>query len=213
MRTIAIVLVAACGATTRSPQTPAGSRGMHASEHLEAARQQDEYAAQQGRYPDIRPDATGRVDQPIGMPWRWSWDAGVDHERLAALHRTAAAEIHAAYDEACAGKTSAEIEISPLQRYGIGGSNTADGVTLFLSPEAGPPERLLADIRCHRAWMMLAPSNMDTCPLDLAGLRIDATGDAGGVTVTLSVHEPSLVPELQRRAAHDLEAPTSSRVR
>jgi len=188
MRTIAIVLVAACGATTHSPQTPAGSRGLRASEHLEAARQQDEFAAQQGRYPDVRPDATGRVDQPIGNPWRWSWDAGVDHERLAAIHRTAAAEIHAAYDEACAGKTYAEIATSPLQRYGRGGTNTADGVTLFLSPEAGPPERLLADIRCHRAWMMLAPSNMETCPLDLAGLHIDASGDASGATVTLSVH-------------------------
>jgi hypothetical protein len=65
---------------------------------------------------------------------------------------------------------------------------------------------VLADIRCHRAWMMLAPSDMEACPLDLAGIHVDASGDQTGVTVTIKVHDPALVPELQRRAAHDLEA-------
>jgi hypothetical protein len=199
--TVAISNFAACGGSPPRPQSP-GSRGMRASEHLEAAQQQDELAREQGRYPETRPDATGRVD----MPWHWTWDAGVDHERLAAVHRSAAAELHAAYDEACAGRTTAEISESPLARYGIGGEPTSDGVVLALSPEAGPPERLLADVRCHRAWMMLAPSDMETCPLDLAGIHVDASGDKTGITVTITVHDPALVPELQRRAARDLES-------
>ena len=211
MRTaIAIVLLAACGSAPPRTQPP-GSRGMRASEHMEAAHQQDELARQNVTYPDTRPDATGRVDAPIGTPWRWSWDANADHERLAAIHRGAAAELHAAYDEACSGRSSGEITESPLVRYGVGGANTPDGVVMYLSPEAGPPERLLADVRCHRAWMMLAPSNMETCPLDLAGIHVDATGDNTGVTVKLTVHEAALVPELQKRAAHDLEAGAAAR--
>jgi len=63
----------------------------------------------------------------------------------------------------------------------------------------------MAALRCHRAWMRLAPANMDDCPLDLAGLKIDAKGGGEGITLTLGVRDQSLIPELQRRAAHDLE--------
>lgn len=205
MRTIPVVLLAACAGSQARPQ-PAGSRGLRASEHLEAARQQDELATQQGRWPETHPEANGRIDQPIGLPWHMSWDAEADHQRLAAIHRTAAAELHAAYDEACAGRELAEISVSPLARWGIGGAPTSDGVVLSLEAAAGPPEKLLADIRCHRAWMMLAPSNMEACPLDLAGLHVDASGDATGITVTITVRDAALVLELQRRAAHDLES-------
>jgi hypothetical protein len=53
--------------------------------------------------------------------------------------------------------------------------------------------------------MMLAPTDMDTCPLDLAGIHVDATGDANGITLTITAHDQRLVPELQKRAAHELE--------
>ena len=61
-------------------------------------------------------------------------------------------------------------------------------------------------MKCHRAAMLLAPSNMEDCPLDLPDIAVDARGDAGGITVSIVVRNPDLVPELQRRAAHDLEA-------
>jgi hypothetical protein len=205
---LAIILVAACGAAPPRAQPP-GSRGMRASEHLAAAEQQDELARQRTTWPDTRGDATGRTDQLlVGSPWRWTWDADSDHERLAQTHRAAAADIHAEYAAACGAREHADVAISPIQRYGLGGSATSDGVTLYLSPDAGPADHLLADIRCHRAWMMLGPADMDTCPLDLAGLTVDASGDANGITVTLRVRDRALVPELQKRAAHELELST-----
>ena len=99
----------------------------------------------------------------------------------------------------------ADVATSPLVRYGIGGWPTATGVIVYLSPTAGTPDELLAALKCHRAYMMLAPTGMDDCPLDLPGLEVDARGDAEGVTLAMTVKDTKLVPELQRRAAHDLE--------
>ncbi len=214
MRTsISLILLAACASTPPRTQPPPGSRGLHASEHLEAARQHEEAAQARTTWPDTRIVTPGRTDQlVVGSPWQWSWDSNVDHERLAALHRSAAAELQAANEEACGSRSIAEVTISPLQRYGIGGTNTRDGVTIYLSPAAGPPERLLADIRCHRAWMMLQPGTMeDACPLDLAGIRVNATGDKEGISLELTVRDPDVVPELQRRAAHELELTRANR--
>ena len=53
--------------------------------------------------------------------------------------------------------------------------------------------------------MMLAPADMDSCPLDLEGLALDAYGEDEGFTLKLTVRDPALVPELQRRVARDLE--------
>ncbi len=139
------------------------------------------------------------------MPWYRSWDTTADHERLAAIHRGKAAALQAEYEEACGNRPSSEVSVSPLARYGVGGWPTANGAIVYLSPNAGTPDELLAALRCHRAFMMLAPADMDDCPLDLPGLVIDARGDATGVTVSLSVKDGKLVPELQRRTAHDLE--------
>jgi hypothetical protein len=102
--------------------------------------------------------------------------------------------------------------MSPLQRYGVGGSNSATGVVLYLSPAAGPADHLLADIKCHRAWMMLGPSAMDDCPLDLPGIVIDARGDVDGITVSIAIRDTKLIEELQRRAARDLETAAAMRV-
>jgi len=77
---------------------------------------------------------------------------------------------------------------------------------VYLAPDAGPPDLLLAKMKCHRAAMMLAPGGMDDCPLDLPDITLDARGDTDGITVAIGVRDPRLVPELQRRAAHDLEA-------
>lgn len=209
MRTFVIsaLLLAACGGGPQPPPQSPGSRGPHASEHLAAARDHDEVARQASTWPDTRTaDGTGRVDQLlIGTTWHRSWDTAHDQERAAAAHRSEAQAIHAEFDAACAGRSTEEIAVSPIVRYGVGGNPATDGVVLYLSPEAGPADKLMGDVRCHRAWMRLAPANMETCPLDLAGLEFDATGDANGITLTLTVRDRSLIPELQRRAAHDLE--------
>jgi hypothetical protein len=213
MRTL-LVFLAACATTPPPPARQPGSRGPRASEHLDEARTQDELARQRSSYPDTRlPDATGRTDQLlIGTPWSRTWDTAEDHQRLAALHRSAAAQIQDEFEAACAGRT--DYRISPLVRWGIGGADLPDGVTIYLAPTAGDPDALMADMRCHRAWMMLQPAEgMDDCPLDLAGLTVEATGAKDGVTIHLRVHDPALVPELRRRAAHDLEQGTALRAR
>ncbi|MEO8548865.1 MAG: hypothetical protein ABI678_02800 [Kofleriaceae bacterium] len=116
-----------------------------------------------------------------------------------------AAQLDDDYQEAC-GSTPAEIvTVSPLQRYGIGGSASPQGASVILTGEAGSPAQLLGELRCHRAWMMLAPTDMDDCPLDLPGLHVHAHGDANTIELDLTVDDPKVIPELQRRAAHDLE--------
>lgn len=203
MRTLAAtpLLLIAC-ATAAPPPPQGGPRGLRASEHLEAAHRHDEQDRQAWRFPDT---FAAPGPSAAGMPWTRSWKPDADHARLAAVHRSRAAELSAAYDEACGTRPAEEVAVSPLQRHGLGGWNTATGVIVYLAPEAGPPDRLLADLKCHRAWMMLAPSDMEACPLDLPGIMLDARGDSTGITVSIVVDDPKLVGELQRRTAHDLE--------
>jgi len=207
IRLLALLSVA-CAATTTTAPPPGGPRGLRASEHLEVARQHDAQAHESNRWAgDAIAGSAGQGshDQPVPLPWYRSWNAGAEHERMAAIHRSEAAQLEAAYDEACRGLTGARAAISPLKRYATGGWPTTNGVILYLSSTAGDPDALLAQIRCHRAFMMLAPANMDDCPLDLPDLALDARGAADGITVSLSVRDAKLVPELQRRTMHELE--------
>jgi hypothetical protein len=127
------------------------------------------------------------------------------------VHRAQAAELHAAYDEACRDVAASDALISPLEIYGVSGWNTTTGVILYLSPDAGPADRLLSRIKCHRAAMMLASSGMEDCPLDLPSIAIDARGEEGGITVSIVIRDPALIPELQRRAVHELEVAAQRR--
>jgi hypothetical protein len=193
-------------ATSPPPEPKGGPRGLRASEHLDVARQHDAIAREREMWPDTRGTGPGDMRQPAGMPWYRSWDTGAEHERLAETHRAKASEIHAQYEEACGDLPASEANVSPLASYGVGGWNTATGVIMYLAPDAGPPDHLLARMKCHRAAMMLAPSGMEDCPLDLPNVVLDVRGDTDGITVSIAVRDPKLVPELQRRAAHDLEA-------
>lgn len=162
--------------------------------------------ARQSTWPELRPDGAGRMPNPAGGVWFRSWDTEADHDRVAAYHRTQAAELEAEYEEACGARSQEQVARSPLQPYLVGGWPTATGIIMYLSPDAGSADQLLADLKCHRAWMMLAPApDMDACPLDLPGLALDARGDREGITVSIVVRDPKLVDELHRRAAHELE--------
>jgi hypothetical protein len=178
---------------------------MRANEHLDEARRQEELAKQQETFPDTR--SAGPTDPPVGV-WYRAWDTA-DHERLARIHRGESSAINAEFAEACEGLSEQEIRQSPLARFGVGGWNTATGAIIYLSPDSGSPDRLLAQMRCHRAWMMLSPTDMEDCPLDLPGLAIDVRGDGDVVTVSMVVRDAKLVGELQRRAAKDLEVAAS----
>jgi hypothetical protein len=205
-RSISLCLVAACAAPIANERP--GPRGLRADQHLGMASREGERAEQLSRWPDTRPGADGtRVSQQLDAgTWFGTWDTAGEHARLAQVHRSAAAQLQAAYEEACREVPSEVVSVSPLERYAVGGSPNEAGMLVLLSTDAGPPARLLAAMRCHRAWMMLGRSDMDDCPLDLPGLHVSARGDENGIELTMTVDDPSLVPELRRRAAHDLEA-------
>lgn len=204
MRLAIATLLVGC-ATTPMTEPKGGPRGLRANEHLDVAHQHDAMARERETWPDTRPAAPGDL-RPVAIPWYRSWDTAGEHDRIADAHRARAAEIHAQYDEACRDISASEAQISPLEAYGIGGWNTTTGVIMYLAPEAGPADQLMARMKCHRAAMMMAPSGMEDCPLDLPGIALDARGEEGGVTVSIVIRDPALVAELQRRAAHDLEA-------
>jgi hypothetical protein len=168
---------------------------------LEAAKQHDEAARSASKWPDAYGDRAA-----YNIPWTRSWDTGEEQARLAAIHRSKAAELQASYEEACGARPMEQVSVSPLHRFAVGGWNTSNGVIMYLARDAGAPDQLLADMKCHRAWMMLAPAGMEDCPLDLPGVQVDAHGDADGITVSIAIRDPNLVEELQRRAAHELES-------
>jgi len=204
MRTIPILVVAAC-ATTAPEQR--GSRGLRASEHRAAASEHDELARQQRVWPSTTTITPSSSDTPKAAPWFRAWDTTAEHEKLAREHRSQAAALEAAYEEACGTTPVSKITVSPLLRFRTGGWNTSTGVIVYLSPLAGTADELVGALRCHRAWMLLAPTGgMDDCPLDLPGLQLDARGAADGITLVLSVHDHTLIPELQRRVAAQVEA-------
>jgi hypothetical protein len=200
---IPVLLVAACATPRPEPRAP-GSRGPHASEHLQMADEHDEVARQQSMRPDTRPDAAGRADQML-VGTTWTWDTVQDQQRAATVHRSEAQAIYAAYEDACRERPTGEVSVSPIVRFGIGGQRTNDGAIVYLSKAAGSVEQAMAILKCHRAWMRIAPANMEACPLDLAGLVVSATATTDGIVLTLTVSDPKLIPELQRRVAHDLE--------
>ena len=195
MRTVACLLIAACASTPAAPT--GGPRGLRASEHLDEAHAHDELA---------RHRFAGREED--GGPWVRHWDTASENEQAAVVHRSKAATLRAAYEEACRARTPAEASISPLDRYAIGGTASSTVVVFYLDASAGPPERLLASLQCHRAWMMLAPEEDRADPLDLPGLVIDANGGIDGITVSIRARDPEIVAELQRRAARILERRT-----
>lgn len=201
------LLFALVACTPPAPQRPAPktSRGLHADEHLEAAREHARRANELASWPEARRNDVGRFDDPNTGLWYRAWDQAQEERRLAAIHEGQAAQLQVAYDEACANVDPGHIRVSPLQRYGTGGMPTGDGVVVFMGTEAGPPDRLLAEMRCHRAWMMLSEAGMEDCPLDLPNLQIQAHGDKTGISVEIRVQDRTLIPELQRRAARDLE--------
>jgi hypothetical protein len=209
MRNLLVLCIAAC-ATIPVPRPKGGPRGLHADEHVAMAEHHDEQARDAAQGP------TNGITFPnaLPVPWLASWDSAAEHERLAATHRSRAAALEAAYDEACGDRPHEEVSLSPIVRYATGGWNTSSGVILYLSTMAGPADRLLADLNCHRAWMMLQPAeSMENCTLDLPGILLDARGDGEGITLSIAVRDPKLVDELHRRAAHDLESGAQHRNR
>lgn len=131
----------------------------------------------------VAPDVEREPAPPgINDVWIRVWDPAVEGEP--------------AFHQACGRKPQ-----SVLERYLLGSELTAMQIVVELSPAAGPPERLLGELACHRAWMLQDPAAAnDDCPLELPGLLVEIEGDADKIIVKLGVRDETLVDELHRRA-------------
>ncbi|MBA2542250.1 MAG: hypothetical protein H0V17_21595 [Deltaproteobacteria bacterium] len=206
MRTVALVLVAACGAN--SPEPDEGPRAVRTKEHLEAARKHDEVARERTSWPTTSAVTPGDATSGTTIPWNRTWDPDDEHGRLARIHRSEAAALEVGYIEACGSRDIKKLVGSPLTRHRVGGWNTAGGVVVLLSTHAGSAATLLSDLRCHRAWLLVGTGVEQGSPLALPGLLVEAKGDQDGITLTLSIKDKKLVPELQRRVLRQLEETT-----
>src|SRR6185436_4568565 len=99
------------------------------------------------------------------LPWYRSWDADTERAKLARIADVDGLE--AEYVDACGPGLPHRVTGSPLLRQRMASWNTSTGVVIYLSPQAGSPELVLSDLRCHLVGMMMAPFGVDDCPFDL----------------------------------------------
>lgn len=198
MRVIGLGLVVALGCGSAPPPAPA-PREMRASEHRDAATLHAARAAELARLSDA---LGGGQREKLDDPATGLWFRSLEEERQAHEHLVEAAALHTEFEERCGALAPAQIVVSPLQRSSIGWLRKPDGIVVLLATEAGPPERLLQELRCHRAWMRLGEAAEDKCPLELPGIDLVAYGDRTGISVEITLSDPALVAELQRRTEH-----------
>src|SRR5437868_848238 len=96
-----LCLVAACAAPIANEKP--GPRGLRADQHLNLASREADHSEELTRWPDTRPGADGtQVNQERAVgTWFGAWDTAAEHRRLAQVHRSAAAQLEAEYEEAC----------------------------------------------------------------------------------------------------------------
>lgn len=198
--------------------TTAGTRpdDMTASEHRREARRHDRIAQ---RAPYVRNNYFGGYfgvsswGHPLGgsywnhgfYPWSytWSpdWNIGAAHTGEAEQHDVAADVLEKRYRDACSIVAADSAPQPPLDRYVRAVTPTEEGVVLRLSADAGPPDVLLAEIRCHIAWMQLASRPKTTRDLTgVAGVQYTARAEADSIVVTITANDANAIAELRRRA-------------
>jgi len=172
---------------------------MTASEHLAQARAHSEAA---GNSPHEYPAAYGSSS----YPWYYYWDPTTEHRAIAEAHRDAADQLRLSYEAACSAVPRDTAWMSPLDRYARAMNPLPRGVVIHLSTEAGTPESVLAEIRCHRAWLMLETraSNADS-PLLVEGVVFVVHAGGAGIEVMIGLDDVAKLPELVRRARLTVE--------
>jgi hypothetical protein len=199
IRTHLLVALAATAGACASRASGTHPEDMTATEHLVEAREAAERAATAGPPGAYAYGPPGRWSH--WYPWDYYWDPAAEYAALAEAHRAAAEELRVRYESACALVPRGMEGTSPLE-HATETSPLDNGVTFRLAAEAGPPDVVLAGLRCHRAWLMLEPrENADDEPLLLEGVILVARAGDAGTVVRLTVSDEKSVPELRRRAA------------
>ena len=189
--------VAACTASRAAGTRP---NDMTATEHLEQARAASLRAAsaRPGPY-GVGPHHASRY-WSHWYPWYYYWDPAAEYAALAQAHQAAAQELRVRFESACALVPRGLEATSTLVLYTTDLESVESGLIVHLAPEAGPPEMVLAGLRCHRAWLMLEPRDgAGDEPLLLDDILIVAHAGRTGTDVIFTVTRRGLVAELRRR--------------
>lgn len=193
-RFLAPAMVLAVTAACAGPRaTGAGTRpdDMTADEHRASARRHDEIG-RQGPY------LRGRA----WAPWTYSWDPATEHLAERDAHVVAAETIETRYRQACADVPVDVESRSPLSGRAVSASPIDDGVLLVLDPAAGPPDQVLAEIRCHRAWLVLEDrSELSGDVVALDHVRYSAQVRDETIELRITTASSDEVEELRRRAS------------
>ena len=168
---------------------------MTAAEHQAAAREHSEMVSGSPYHHPMGSYSSG------SYPWYY-WSPDDEHRALAQAHRDSAEQLKLQYEAACAGLSDRAAAASPLETSMVDTSPIEGGIAFHLVESAGPPDRLVAELRCHRAWLKLAPSaGAADDPLQLDGVTWLARGGNAGVEVLALASADSVRAELARRAA------------
>ena len=84
------------------------------------------------------------TDQPVAMPWYRTWDTAAEHEHLAAIHRSKAAELEADYEQACGNKPARRrrgVAARPLRHRWVAHRNRGDRLPVAERRYARPTAR------------------------------------------------------------------------
>lgn len=205
-----LAIVAACAAPSAHGTRPGD---MTATEHLAQAREASLQAATPyGAYPYTLGGHGVHGRGSHWSPWYYYWDPRAEYVALADAHRTAADELRVRYESACALVPRGAEAVSPLAAYATASETMDRGVVILLAPEAGPPEAVLARLRCRRAWLALEPRpDAADEPLLLDGAIAVAHANDAGTVVMLTVMDRAAVAELRRRAFATIQSGSRGR--
>lgn len=186
-------LVAACASTPAPGTRP---HDMTVDEHMKlAARHGAEASAVAGT-------GTGTASGSSWYPWYYYWDPAAGHEELARAHARAGVELELEVRKACAGisdrdTTSPLADATRVERI-------ERWVVFHLSNDAGPPDRVLARLRCERTRMMqMGASDRDRDPTCLPGVVWTAHAGSAGVELMATAPDAAGAVELVRRATRE----------
>lgn len=134
-------------------------------------------------------------------PWYY-WSPDDEHRELAQAHRDSAEQLKLQYEAACANLPRGADVSSPLDTSVGSVSPIEGGIAFHLAETAGPPDRVLAQLRCHRAWLKLAPTpGAAEDPLQVDGVTWLTRAGRGEIEVRATASAESARAELARRAA------------
>lgn len=212
-----LVAAPACATTRASDSRP---EAMSATEHLERARSHSEAAATTsssvtgfgyglgygyGYGSHGWGGWSGWAHGGWSSPWYYYWDPAREHARLADAHRDAAEILKVAYQSSCTAVPDELRTVSPLAAYATSMERVASGVVFQLDPAAGPPEVVLARLRCHRGWLQLEPrADAGDEPLLIPSASWVTHAATASIEVMATV-DAAVLPELERRAALTVE--------